>query len=148
MSRPSWHKYFMDIACLVASRSTCLRRQVGAVAIKNRKIICSGYNGAPSGVTHCEKRGCMRTALNIPSGERHELCWAVHAEANLVAQAAFHGDSLEGATVYVTVQPCVSCVKLLVSAGVDKVIYKGEYPDELAQRIAEEAFLDLVKYKE
>jgi len=148
MSRPSWHKYFMDIAELVATRSTCLRRKVGAVAVKNKKIICTGYNGAPSGVTHCEKRGCLREELEIPSGERHELCWAVHAEANVVAQAAMHGDVLEGATVYVTLQPCVACVKLLISAGVDKVIYRGQYPDELAQRVADEAFIDLVRYKD
>lgn len=148
MSRPSWHKYFMDIAELVATRSTCLRRKVGAVAVKNKKIISTGYNGAPSGVTHCEKRGCMRDELNIPSGQRHELCWAVHAEANIVAQAAMHGDCLEGATVYVTTQPCVLCIKLMISAGVDKVIYKGEYPDELTHKIADEAFIDLVKYRE
>jgi len=133
MSRPSWHQYFMEIAELVATRSTCLRRKVGAVAVKNRKIVCTGYNGAPSGVSHCDKRGCLREELQIPSGERHELCWAVHAE---------------GATVYVTIQPCVSCVKLLISAGVDKVIYKGDYPDELAQRVADEALIDLVRYKE
>lgn len=148
MSRPSWHKYFMDIAEMVASRSTCLRRQVGAVAEKNKKIVASGYNGAPAGVKHCEKRGCLREEKKIPSGERHELCWAVHAEANVVAQAALHGDTLAGSTVYVTVQPCVTCVKLLVSAGVVKVIYKGDYPDELALEIASEASLDLVKYKE
>lgn len=148
MSRPSWHKYFMDIAELISTRSTCLRRKVGAVAVRNKKIIATGYNGAPSGVTHCEKRGCMREELNIPSGERHELCWAVHAEANVVAQAALHGDSLEGTAVYVTIQPCVGCVKLLISAGIDKVIFKGDYPDELAQKLADEAFLDLVRYKE
>lgn len=148
MSRPSWHKYFMDIAELVSSRSTCTRRQVGAVAVKDKKIVATGYNGSPAGVTHCERRGCLRDELQIPSGERHELCWAVHAEANVVAQAALHGDSLAGATVYVTVQPCVTCVKLLVSAGVTKVIYKGHYPDELALQIANEASLDLVKYKE
>lgn len=148
MARPSWHQYFMDIAELIASRSTCLRRQVGAVAVKNKKIITTGYNGAPSGVTHCAKRGCLREELNIPPGERQELCWAVHAEANVVAQAALHGDILEGATVYVTVQPCVSCIKLLISAGVDKVIYKGDYPDELARKIANESFLDLVVFRE
>lgn len=148
MSRPSWHKYFMDIAEMVSSRSTCLRRQVGAVAVKDKKIVATGYNGSPAGVGHCEKRGCFREENNIPSGERHELCWAVHAEANVVAQAALHGDTLAGATVYVTVQPCVTCVKLLVSAGVTKVIYKGHYPDELALQIANEASLDLVKYKE
>lgn len=148
MARPTWHKYFMDIAEMVATRATCLRRQVGAVAVKNKKIIATGYNGAPAGVSHCEKRGCLRDEMKIPSGERHELCWAMHAEANVVAQAALHGDSLAGTTVYVTVQPCVSCVKLLVSAGVDKVIFKGEYPDDLAVKIADESSLDLVKYKE
>lgn len=148
MNRPSWHKYFMDIAEMVATRSTCMRRQVGALAVKDKKLIATGYNGAPAGVSHCEKRGCIRQQMNIPSGERHELCWASHAEANVVAQAAMHGDVLAGTTVYVTVQPCVTCVKLLVSAGVDKVIYKGDYPDELAIRIADEASLDLVRYKE
>ncbi len=138
-ARPSWDEYFMDIARIVASRSTCLRRQVGAIAVSDRRILATGYNGAPSGLAHCAEVGCLRTEQNVPSGERHELCRGLHAEQNVIIQAALHGISIRGATVYCTNQPCVLCAKMLVNAGVAEVVYQGEYPDRLAADILSEA---------
>ncbi|MDD2431407.1 MAG: cytidine/deoxycytidylate deaminase family protein [Firmicutes bacterium] len=137
--RPSWNNYFMDIATLVASRSTCLRRQVGAVIVREKRIISTGYNGAPSGVAHCLDVGCLREELGIPSGERHELCRAVHAEQNAIIQAALHGVSTKGSTLYCTTQPCVLCAKMLINAGVEEIFFKGSYPDELAISLLNEA---------
>jgi len=129
----------MDIATLVASRSTCLRRQVGAVIVREKRIISTGYNGAPSGVAHCLDVGCLREELGIPSGERHELCRAVHAEQNAIIQAALHGVSTKGSTLYCTTQPCVLCAKMLINAGVEEIFFKGSYPDELAISLLNEA---------
>lgn len=143
--RPSWDEYFMEIAVLAASRSTCLRRQVGAVMVRDRHIIATGYNGAPSGIRHCLEIGCLRQEMNIPSGERHELCLGVHAEQNLFIQAALHGSSPEGGTVYSTNQPCTLCAKLIVNAGVRRVVFTGDYPDPLARRILDEAGVELVR---
>lgn len=131
--RPSWDAYFMEIAGLVARRSTCLRRQVGAVMVKDKHILSTGYNGAPSGIPHCMDVGCLREELGIPSGERHELCRAIHAEQNAIIQAALHGISLSGATLYCTHQPCILCTKMLINAGIKRVVYRGEYPDEMAR---------------
>ncbi|HOA90241.1 MAG: deoxycytidylate deaminase [Bacillota bacterium] len=136
--RPSWDDYFMDIAELVASRSTCLRRQVGAVIVKDRRIISTGYNGAPRGVSHCLDVGCLREQLGVPSGERHELCRAVHAEQNAIIQAALHGVSTNGATLYCTTQPCVLCAKMLLNAGIKEIFFRGSYPDELALSLLQE----------
>lgn len=136
--RPSWDDYFMDIAELVASRSTCLRRQVGAVIVKDRRIISTGYNGAPRGVSHCLDVGCLREQLGVPSGERHELCRAVHAEQNAIIQAALHGVSTNGATLYCTTQPCVLCAKMLLNAGIKEFFFRGSYPDELALSLLQE----------
>ncbi|OQY25257.1 MAG: cytidine deaminase [Desulfobacteraceae bacterium 4572_35.2] len=132
MDRPSWEKYFMDIACLVASRSTCLRRQVGAVIVKDKNVLTTGYNGTPSGIRHCSETGCLREQLNIPSGERHELCRGLHAEQNAIIQAAKHGVNIADSTLYCTNAPCVICAKMLINAGIKKIVYMDGYPDELA----------------
>ena len=143
--RPSWDEYFMDMAVLTAKRSTCLRRQVGAVIVKDKHIIATGYNGAPRGVPHCdEKGGCLRQQLNVPSGERHELCCALHAEQNAIIQAATLGQSIEGGTIYVTNQPCVICAKMIINAGISRIVVKEGYPDELAVEILREAGLSIV----
>lgn len=143
--RKSWDEYFMEIAEIVKTRSTCLRRQVGAVIVKDNRIITTGYNGAPSGLKHCtEIGGCERARLNIPSGQRHELCRALHAEQNAIIQAAKIGVSTEGATIYITLQPCVICAKMLVNAGIKRIVFKGEYPDALSRAILEEAAIELV----
>ncbi|HHT89415.1 MAG: dCMP deaminase family protein [Bacillota bacterium] len=139
MSRPSWDRYFMEIAELVSSRSTCLRRQVGAVLVRDKQIIATGYNGAPRGVSHCLEVGCLREQLGIPSGERHEMCRGTHAEQNAIIQAAIHGVSTDGATLYCTHQPCILCAKMLINAGVRQVIFQGDYPDELALELMNEA---------
>ena len=135
----------MEIAEIVKTRSTCLRREVGAVIVKDNRIITTGYNGAPSGLKHCtEIGGCERARLNIPSGQRHELCRALHAEQNAILQAAKIGVSTEGATIYITLQPCVICAKMLVNAGIKRIVFKGEYPDALSKAILEEAEIELV----
>lgn len=149
MDRISWEDYFMEMAELTARRSTCLRRQVGAVIVKDRHVIATGYNGAPKGVAHCDERGgCLRQKLNVPSGQRHELCMALHAEQNAIIQAACLGQSVEGATIYVTHQPCVICAKMIINAGIDKIIVKEGYPDELAIEILQEAGKRVIKMGE
>jgi len=137
--RPDWDEYFMKVAKLVATRSTCLRRQVGAVAVREKRILATGYNGAPIGLKHCEELGCLRKRLGIPSGERQELCRAVHAEQNVIIQAAKLGISLDNATLYITHFPCYTCAKLLINAGIKRIVYEEDYPDEFAKRILEEA---------
>lgn len=144
-SRLSWDEYFMQMAELTAKRSTCLRRHVGAVIVKNRHIIATGYNGAPRGLTHCgERGGCLRQKLNVPSGQRHELCRALHAEQNAIIQAATLGQSIEGGIIYVTHQPCVICAKMIINAGLKKIVVREGYPDELAKEILDEAGLEIV----
>ena len=130
MARPTWDEYFMEITHLVAKRSTCLRRQVGAVIVKDKNILATGYNGAPSGVAHCLDVGCLRERLQIPSGERHELCRGLHAEQNAIIQAALHGVSIENATVYCTHQPCILCAKMLINSRIEKVVFGTVYPDK------------------
>ena len=132
LSRPAWDEYFLEIAKLVSSRSTCLRRKVGAVLVRDKKILATGYNGAPSNIEHCDKAGCLRQALKIPSGQRHELCRGLHAEQNALLQAALYGTSLKGATLYATVQPCIICAKMIINAGIKEVIITGSYPDKMA----------------
>jgi len=138
-ARPDWEHYFMEIATVVATRSTCLRRQVGAVLVKNRQILATGYNGVPRGLRHCAERGCLREALCVPSGERHELCRGLHAEQNAIIQAAYHGVAIQGAELYCTHQPCSVCAKMLVNADVKAVYFAGHYPDALAMEVFEEA---------
>ena len=144
--RVSWDEYFMEIAEIVKTRSTCIRRQIGAVIVKDNRIITTGYNGAPSGCRHCTEIGsCYRQEHNIPSGERHELCRALHAEQNAIIQAARIGNTTDGATIYVTNQPCVICAKKCINAGRKRMVYKEKYPDHLAVEMLEEAGIELVK---
>jgi dCMP deaminase len=145
MERPNWDEYFMKIAALTAERSTCIRRGVGAVIVKDRHIMATGYNGAPRGIAHCEERGgCIREKMNVPSGERHEMCIAVHAEQNAIIQAAVMGESISGATIYITHQPCVICAKMIINAGIKRIIVKDGYPDQLSVDILKEAGLKIV----
>lgn len=132
----------MDIARLVSSRSTCLRRQVGALLVKDKNILTTGYNGTPSGIAHCESVGCLRQQLGVPSGERHELCRGLHAEQNAIIQAARHGVNIDGATLYCTNSPCIICSKMLINAGIRQVIYLDGYPDQLSQEMLKEAAID------
>ncbi|MDR1292865.1 MAG: cytidine/deoxycytidylate deaminase family protein [Clostridiales Family XIII bacterium] len=149
MERPSWDQYFMSIAKLTSERSTCLRRKVGAVIVSDKQVVATGYNGAPKGIAHCdEKGGCLREKLGVPSGERHELCRALHAEQNAIIQAATSGQSIEGATIYITHQPCVICAKMIINAGIRKIIVEEGYPDELAVEILDEAGLKIVSMKQ
>ena len=144
MGRPSWDSYFMGIARLVAGRSTCLRRSVGAVLVRDKHILATGYNGAPRGLAHCaELGGCYRDQHGIPSGQRHEVCRGAHAEQNAIAQAARFGVETDGATLYITNHPCVICAKILINAGIARIVYAEGYPDELAAAILEEAKLKL-----
>lgn len=136
----------MTIARVVATRSTCLRRQVGAVLVKDNRILATGYNGAPSGLRHCLDTGCLREEQGIRAGERHELCRGLHAEQNAILQAAVHGTGIAGATVYTTYHPCVLCAKMLVQAGVKRIVFGGDYPDELAQRILSEAGVKVERF--
>ena len=137
--RPDWDEYFMAIAELVSRRSTCLRRHVGAVLVKEKRILATGYNGAPSGISHCEKVGCIREKLNIPSGERHELCRGLHAEQNAIIQAAYHGVSIKGSILYITCHPCSVCTKMIINAGIGEIIIKDTYPDKIAAELLNEA---------
>lgn len=143
--RISWTDYFMNIAYMVAERSTCLRRKVGAVAVKDKHILATGYNGVPSGIEHCMNVGCLRTQLNIPSGERHEICRAIHAEQNIIIQCAIHGINLEGADIYCTTQPCFICTKMLINCGIKRIYIVESYPDELALDMLREAGVELIK---
>jgi dCMP deaminase len=139
MSRPTWEEYFMDITCLVAKRATCLRRQVGAVLVKDKRLLATGYNGAPSGLAHCLEVGCLRQRNQIPSGERHELCRGLHAEQNAIIQAAFHGISIQGATLYCTNLPCAICTKMIINAGIKEIIFESGYADDLTREMLLEA---------
>jgi dCMP deaminase len=137
--RPSWDEYFMRIAALVSERATCVRRRVGAVLVRDKRLISTGYNGAPSGISHCLDVGCLRQQQNIPSGERHELCRGLHAEQNAIIQAALYGVSVEGATLYCTNLPCAICTKMLVNSRIVAIYYKDGYADSLASLLLNEA---------
>lgn len=145
-SRPDWDQYFLQIAQVVAKRSTCLRRQIGAVIVRDRRILTTGYNGAPSGLAHCVDSGCLRDELGIPSGTRTELCRALHSEMNAIIQAAQHGVSTKGATLYCTHQPCSVCARMLINAGICRVVYIGDYPDDFTRELLGEAGVELVRY--
>jgi dCMP deaminase len=145
MVRPSWDEYFMGIAKLTSQRSTCLRRNVGAVIVHEKQIVATGYNGAPKGLSHCEELGgCLREKLGVPSGERHELCRALHAEQNAIIQAATSGQSIDGGTIYITHQPCAICAKMIINAGLRKIVVAEGYPDKFAVEMLEEAGLKVV----
>ncbi|MFQ5681240.1 MAG: cytidine/deoxycytidylate deaminase family protein [Candidatus Omnitrophota bacterium] len=141
--RPSWDEYFLQVAALVAKRSTCLRRQVGAVAVRDRRILATGYNGPPSGMQHCDKAGCIRKKRNVPSGQRQELCRGLHAEQNVLIQALIHSLILKDCIIYVTNQPCVTCTKMLISVGAREIIISDGYPDPLAKKMLKEAGIKL-----
>jgi dCMP deaminase len=143
--RPDWDSYFMEIAQIVSKRSTCKRRSVGALIVKEKRILSTGYNGAPTGLKHCIEAGCLREKLNIASGERHELCKGLHAEQNAVIQAAHHGVSISSAHIYSTHLPCSICIKMIINAGITKVFYANGYPDSLSMEIIEESGITLVK---
>ncbi|MDR1246758.1 MAG: cytidine/deoxycytidylate deaminase family protein [Clostridiales Family XIII bacterium] len=145
MERPSWDEYFMEMAQITAKRSTCLRRHVGAVIVQSKHIMAAGYNGVPKGIKHCDERGgCYRDKIGVPSGERHELCLGLHAEQNAIIQAAALGQSIEGAAMYITHQPCTICAKMIINAGIKKIIVKEGYPDQLAVDILAEAGLKII----
>lgn len=148
MERPSWNEYFMDITRLVARRSTCMRRQVGAVMVKEKNILATGYNGTPSGIMHCDVTGCLREQLNVPSGERHELCRGLHAEQNAIIQAARHGVNISGSTLYCTNSPCIICTKMLINAGIRKVVYLEGYSDNLSVEMLGEAGIETLSFAE
>jgi len=137
--RPSWDEYFLEVARLVAKRSTCLRRSVGAVLVKDKRILATGYNGAPRGLKHCIDIGCLRQKMKIPSGERHELCRALHAEQNALIQASLYGISVQGSSLYATNQPCVICAKMLINAGIKEIVISQGYPDKMAMDFLKEA---------
>ena len=147
MHRPSWDKYFIEITRLVATRSTCLRRGVGALLVKDRNILATGYNGAPSGIGHCSEAGCLREQLKVPSGERHELCRGLHAEQNAIIQAARHGVNIDGATLYCTTMPCVICTKMLINAGIQRVVFDEGYADDLAREMIAESGIEVIHFQ-
>lgn len=148
MTRPSWESYFMEITRVVATRSTCLRRQVGALLVRDKRILSSGYNGSPRGLEHCLEVGCLREELGIPSGQRQELCRGLHAEQNAIVHAAYHGINIAGSTLYVTHQPCITCAKMIINAGIEKVIYSGEYPDQRSVELLSQAGISLVPFSD
>jgi len=143
--RPSWEEYFMDIAILVAKRSTCLRRAVGALIVKDKRILATGYNGAPTGIRHCVEVGCLRETLNIKSGQRHELCRGIHAEQNAIIQAAYHGAPIKDASLYCTNLPCSICTKMIINAGIRKIYYQEGYADELSKDMLAEAEIEVIQ---
>lgn len=146
-NRPDWDEYFMNIAEIVAKRSTCLRRQVGAVIVREKRILATGYNGAPENVKHCIEVGCLRDKLKIPSGERHELCRGLHAEQNAIIQAARFGINIENSIIYCTHQPCILCAKMLINVGIKKIIIKEGYPDKLSLDMLKEAKIPVKVFK-
>ncbi len=146
-----WDKRFMELAFHVAEWSSCFQenRKVGAIIVKNKRIITTGYNGAPEGYLSCKDRGeCLRKKMNIPSGTRQEYCYAIHAEQNAIVQAAKLGISVDGATIYVTHQPCVICTKLIINSGIKRIVYKHPYPDELALKMLSELGIEVVQYQD
>jgi dCMP deaminase len=145
--RPDWDDYFMELAKLVSTRSTCLRRAVGAVLVRGKRILSTGYNGAPPGMKHCLEIGCVRDKLKIPSGTRAEICRAIHAEQNAIIQCAAYGLSSQNSTIYITHQPCTICTKILIGAGVERIVYDMPYPDKFAQGLLKEAGIKVEKWK-
>ena len=144
-----WDKRFMDLTKTIAKWSSCYKtnRNIGAIIVKDKRILTTGYNGAPSGIKSCKEKGeCLRQKLDIPSGKQHELCFAIHAEQNAIIQAAKIGVSIDGATLYCTHQPCVICSKMIVNAGISRVVYANPYPDDFAQEIFKESGVQLVHF--
>jgi dCMP deaminase len=141
-SRPDIDEYFLKIASVVAERSTCLRHHVGAVAVRNKHILATGYNGAAAGLKDCLELGCLRDEMKVESGTRHEICRAIHAEQNVIIQATLHGVTLEGATVYCTHSPCVLCSKMLVNARIKRFVTYGSYADDFFRDLFQEAGIE------
>ena len=139
LQRPSWDEYFSRIAEEVSKRSTCLRRHVGAILVLDKRILSTGYNGAPRGIRHCAETGCLREQHGVPSGERHELCRGLHAEMNVLIQAASHGIRVQDATLYSTTFPCSLCAKMLINGGIRRIIAQSDYADPLAKELLAEA---------
>ncbi|HHX13795.1 MAG TPA: cytidine deaminase [Clostridiales bacterium] len=139
--RPDWDEYFMEMAEIAMKRSTCIRRQVGAIIVRDKRIMATGYNGVPTGLQHCVERGCLREQLKVPSGKHHELCRGLHAEQNAIIQAAYLGQSIAGGTLYCTNQPCVICAKMIINAGLKRIVIQDGYSDDLAQEMLKEAGL-------
>lgn len=144
--RPSYDEYFMEMAYVVSKRSTCLRRKVGAILVKDKHILSTGYNGAPKGLNHCEEVGCLRKKTNVPSGERHEICRGLHAEQNAIIQSAVFGVSIKNSSLYCTNTPCVVCSKMLINAGVKEIVFDGNYPDDLAKKMLNESSIKIRKF--
>ena len=142
--RPSWDEYFIKIAMLVSERSTCHRHHVGAVIVRNKRILSTGYNGAAAGVKDCLELGCLRDQLKIPSGTRHEICRAIHAEQNAIIQAGLHGVSTKDSVLYCTHSPCILCAKMIVNAGIKRVVFSGEYADASFKKLFKEAGVEAV----
>ena len=142
--RPSWDEYFMKIAEDVATRATCIRRKVGAIIVKNKRILATGYNGAPMNIPHCSEETCLRIKFNVPSGERHELCRGLHAEQNAIIQASYHGVSIKDADIYITHQPCAICTKMLINSGIKKFFFRKPYNDPLAKEMMEQAGIETI----
>jgi dCMP deaminase len=145
--RPSWDAYFLEMARVISRRATCLRRRVGALLVRDKRILTTGYNGAPAGLPHCEEVGCQRERLGVPSGQRVELCRALHAEQNAIIQAALHGVTTRGAVLYCTTQPCVTCAKMLINAGITRVVYEGDYADPMALAMLREAGVEVTQVR-
>jgi dCMP deaminase len=144
--RPEWKEYFIGIARLVSKRSTCTRRKVGAVVVRDKRVLATGYNGAPTGLSHCAETGCIREKMGVPSGQRHELCRGLHAEQNAIIQAAYHGISIQDAILFCTTLPCSICFKMIINAGIKEVVYEEGYPDDLTVAFLKESDIKMTKY--
>ena len=142
--RPNWDDYFMEIVRVVRTRSTCVRRQVGAILVKGNRLLATGYNGAPKGALHCNKKGCLREQTGTPSGERHEICRGLHAEQNVIIQAAIYGASVSGATLYCNNKPCSICAKMIINAEISRIVYQEEYDDALSDELLRNSNIRLV----
>lgn len=145
--RPDWDTYFLELTNIVKKRSTCLRRHVGALIVKENHILSTGYNGVPTKITHCSEVGCLREKLKVPSGERHELCRGLHAEQNAIIQAALHGVSIKDATIYTNTKPCSICTKMIINAGIKRIVYEVYYEDKLADDLLSETDIELCQIK-
>jgi len=145
--RPDWDTYFLELTNVVKKRSTCLRRHVGALIVKDNHILSTGYNGVPTKITHCSEVGCLREKLKVPSGERHELCRGLHAEQNAIIQAALHGVSIKDATIYTNTKPCSICTKMIINAGIKRIVYEVYYEDKLADSLLSETEIELCQIK-
>lgn len=143
--RPDWDNYFLELTDVVKKRSTCLRRQVGAIIVKDSHILSTGYNGVPAKISHCSEVGCLREKLKVPSGERHELCRGLHAEQNAIIQAALHGVSIKDSTIFTNTKPCSICTKMIINAGIKRIVYQIDYVDKLADELLAETDIELIK---